>query len=122
MVKELPAYLSLAADVPATLQFDVAAYTEALLSWWRHNQNHNHPQIPTWAKAARMVFSMQCSSAASERVFSLVESMYRHEQHSALADQLQAGVMLLQQAPRRLGRNLLTIVHMYCWTVQVCND
>ena len=93
MIKELPAYLSLAAEVPATLQFDrsdVAAYTEALLSWWRHN----HPQIPTWAKAARMIFSMQCSSAASERVFSLVESMYGHEQHSALADQLQAGVML----------------------------
>ena len=85
MIKELPAYLSLAAEVPATLQFDrsdVAAYTEALLSWWRHNQ------------AARMIFSMQCSSAASERVFSLVESMYGHEQHSALADQLQAGVML----------------------------
>ena len=38
------------------------ALPEALLSWWRHN----HPQIPTWAKAARMIFSMQCSSAASE--------------------------------------------------------
>ena len=41
-----------------------------------------------------MAFSMTCTSAAAERVFSLVEAMYGHEQRSALADQLQAALML----------------------------
>ena len=40
------------------------------------------------------IFAMAPSSAASERVFSLVESMFGHEQKSALADQLQGSVML----------------------------
>ena len=40
-----------------------------------------------------MVFAMSCTSAAAERVFSLVKTMYGEEQISALADQIQAGVM-----------------------------
>ena len=69
---------------------DVAEYTQELLKWWKHN----HPTIPTWAKAARIVFAMTPSSAASERVFSLVESMFGKDQLSNLADQLQGSVML----------------------------
>ena len=65
-------------------------YTIALLKWWKLN----HPTIPTWAKAARMIFAMMCSSATSERVFSLVESMFGSDSLSSLADQLQGSVML----------------------------
>ena len=59
-------------------------------STWRQN----HPTIPAWADAAHIVFSMSCNSAASECVFSLVECMFGKDQMSAMADQLQAGVML----------------------------
>ena len=50
-----------------------------------------------------MAFSMTCTSAAAERVFSLVEAMYGHEQRSALADQLQAALML-RYNKRMVGR------------------
>ena len=65
-------------------------YTASLLKWWKLN----HPTIPTWAKAARIVFAFTSSSAASERVFSLVDSMFGPERKSSLADQLQGSVML----------------------------
>ena len=87
---ELPIYLSLAAAAPPLDHSGVNTYTDQLLRWWRENC----PRLPEWGKAARMVFSMTTTSAASERVFSLVEAMYGHEQHSVLADQLQAAVML----------------------------
>ena len=43
-----------------------------------------------------MIFAFSCTSAASdsERVFSLVESMFGRDQVTALADQIQDGVML----------------------------
>ena len=41
-----------------------------------------------------MVFALSCTSAASERVFSLVDAMFGRDQLSSLGDQLQAGVML----------------------------
>ena len=83
------------------------SYTTALLKWWKIN----HPTIPTWAKAARMVFAMTPSSAASERVFSLVESMFGKDQLRSLADQLQGSVMLvgrLASNPRHAAPPLAT--------------
>ena len=52
------------------------------------------PKTPTWAQAARIIFSMVASSAATERVFSLVNLMFGDQQDSALADQVQAAAML----------------------------
>ena len=74
MIAELPTYLSLAAVTPAGLVFDhsdLGVYTADILSWWRINS----PSISAWAMAARIIFSLQISSAASERVFSLVENL-----------------------------------------------
>ena len=65
-------------------------YTEALLTWWRAY----NPQFPTWAKAARIIFALAPSSAASERVFSLVKSMFGIEQLTAMADFVQGSLML----------------------------
>ena len=78
---------------PSSLIFDrndIAKYTEDVLGWWRMNAN----RIPTWALAARMVFSLQCSSAASERVFSLVQNLFGSDQVRVLADQVQGATML----------------------------
>ena len=60
------------------------------LQWWRENS----PSLPVWAKAARMAFGLSCTSAAAERVFSLVDGMIGAHQVTVLADQVQAGVML----------------------------
>ena len=69
---------------------DITMYTDQVLKWWRtHGQ-----KIPTWAKAARIVFAMSPNSAACERAFSLLASMFTKEQVSTLADQLQVALML----------------------------
>eukprot|EP00966_Prymnesium_polylepis_P187454 4346007-Prymnesium_polylepis.1 len=90
MVKELPAYLTAAVTCTGFNRAEVREYTEGILKWWRIN----HPALPAWAKAARICFAILPSSAPSERVFSLVKSMFGDEQLSSLADQIQAAVML----------------------------
>jgi hypothetical protein len=61
-----------------------------VLKWWRINS----PTIPTWAKAARIIFSMSPNQCGSERVFSLLKSMFGKDQNSALADYVQGSLML----------------------------
>ena len=90
LLAESHTYLTLAAPCAGFDTSNVQAYTAALLKWWKIN----HPTIPTWAKAARIIFAMAPSSAASERVFSLVESMFGKDRLSSLSDQLQGSVML----------------------------
>ena len=43
------------------------AFTNSVLLFWRHNGH----KFPTWAAAARIMFSMTPNSASAERVFSL---------------------------------------------------
>ena len=58
------------------MQADVDDYTEKVLCWWRqHGQG-----FPTWSLAARMAFSISASSAACERVFSLLKQMFGEQQ------------------------------------------
>ena len=47
-----------------------------------------------WALAMRIVGSFTPNSAAAERVFSLLKSMFGDEQMWALADMIQAALML----------------------------
>ena len=54
MLKQLPAYLSLAAACPGFNTQNVAEFSEGILKWWKMN----HPQFPAWAIAARIVFAM----------------------------------------------------------------
>ena len=58
------------------VQADVADYTEKVLLWWRQSGQ----AFPTWSLAARMVFSLSASSAACERVFSLLKQMFGEQQ------------------------------------------
>ena len=52
--------------------------------------------------AARIIFAMAPSSAASERVFSLVKSMFGKEQLSSLADFVH-GALMLRYNKRNVG-------------------
>jgi hypothetical protein len=90
MLKELPVYMAVSATCPGFNTQSVSEFSEGVLKWWKMN----HPQFPTWAIAARIVFAMLPSSAPCERVFSLVECMFGQDQLSSLADQLQGSVML----------------------------
>ena len=78
---ELPAYLARAADTDQ--QFDI-------LEWWRRNA----PDLPKWSAAAKRIFLIQPSSAASERVFSLLKNSFGAQQDNALKDYVEASLML----------------------------
>ena len=73
---------------PIVNRGEVTEYSDGLLQWWKAN----NPTISSWAKAARIVFALTITSATSERVFSLVKSMYGKGHDSALADELQGSV------------------------------
>ena len=51
---------------------DVKKFTEGVLSFWRMQGT----KMPEWRKAAKIVFTIPPTSAASERVFSLLEAKY----------------------------------------------
>ena len=50
-------------------------------------------QLPRWASAVKKVLLVQLSSAAAERVFSILNSSFNDQQEHALVDYLQASVM-----------------------------
>ena len=79
--EELPAYLAKAADVfPTTDE----------LEWWKYKKAF----LPAWSKAAQHVLLLQPSSAAAERVFSLLNASFGTSQENTLQDYLEASLML----------------------------
>ena len=79
--KELPVYLSKCADTDPDF---------CPLTWWKQNAS----ALPNWATAASKSFLVQPSSAASERVFSLLKASFDEQQTAALQDYLEASLML----------------------------
>ena len=77
---------------------DVDAFTQGVLLFWA---NHG-TKFPTWALAMQIVGSFTPNSAAAERVFSLLKLMFGDTQMSALADMIQAALMLKYNA-RKVG-------------------
>lgn len=80
---ELPAYLA-ACDGCANLS------DEEKVAWW---QGHSQ-ELPCWSSAVKKVLLLQVSSAAAERVFSLLKAAFSDQQENALTDYLQASVMV----------------------------
>lgn len=78
---ELPAYLAAAEDV--SHDFDA-------LQWWKNHAD----TLPKWSSVCRSVLLVQPSSAAAERVFSLLSSAFNWQQESALEDYVQLSVLL----------------------------
>ena len=88
--QQVPQYVSAAANAPTFNKGSVADYSKAILDWWRTNGT----SFPAWALAARVVFAISPNSASCERVFALLKNLFGDEAMSALADYLQAGLML----------------------------
>ena len=65
--RELPTYIAAATDVNPDIN---------VLTWWEIHEQ----EIPNLAKACKKILLIQPSSAASERVFSLLENSFRDNQ------------------------------------------
>jgi hypothetical protein len=89
MIAEIPKYMSSASRLRLD-RADVAEFSKGVLQFWRSHAT----EMPHWAEAARIVFSMAPSSAACERVFSLLASMLDSNQRRALMDFVEGSLML----------------------------
>ena len=78
---ELPLYLTTAVDVDSSV---------SVMDWWRQNATH----LPKWSSALQKVLLVQPSSAASERVFSLLNSSFNNKQEHSLQGYVEASIML----------------------------
>ena len=78
---ELPLYLAKAADVDSSID---------ALDWWKKNANC----LPKWVSALQKILLIQPSSAAIERVFSLLKSSFSEQQECSLQDYVEASIML----------------------------
>ena len=95
---EVEAYKTAAAAAPAMDHSDVHAFTEAVLEFWRKHGK----KMPMWCKMAKRVFAIPPNSAASERVFSLLEAMFGKDQDASLSDMIQ-GALMLRYNKRTVG-------------------
>ena len=50
--------------------------------WWKYHET----EIPAWAQACKLILLVQPSSASAERVFSILQNSFTHQQHSSLED------------------------------------
>ena len=76
----------------------VKSFTTAVLIFWRQHGT----KMPAWRQAAKIIFAIPPTSAASERVFSLLEAMFGAEQDRALSDLIQ-GSLMLRYNKRKVG-------------------
>ena len=79
---ELPDYLAAAEDVNVLNE-------EQKVEWWHSREE----RLPRWATTVRQVLLIQPSSAAAERVFSILKASFNEQQDCALVDFFQASVM-----------------------------
>ena len=77
---------------------DKSVYLSAILlrlstdicEWWKSNET----VLPNWGGAAKKALLVQPSSAASERVFSLLNNTFGKKQNNSLEDYVESCIML----------------------------
>lgn len=79
--EELPAYIAKCSDVSPEI---------SAVEWWKINCHG----LPTWSNAAKQVLLLQPSSAAAERVFSLLTASFSEQQQHSLNDYVETSIML----------------------------
>lgn len=78
--RELAAYQALTDDVAGEIN---------VLEWWSQHSE----EIPSWTSACKQILLLQPSSAASERVFSLLQNSFNNRQQ-ALQDYIETSLIL----------------------------
>lgn len=86
LIAELPQYLALANG----LQGNHHTSLDDLLRFWRLQRD----ELPQWYQFVRHVLLWQPSSAAAERVFSLLNATFGSNQESAKSDYISSSIML----------------------------
>lgn len=79
--EELPRYIAATEDLADNID---------PLLWWRRNSG----SLPAWSAACKKVLLLQPSSAAAERVFSLLQNSFGESQERALEDYVEASLMI----------------------------
>ena len=59
-------------------------------SWWKNNEQ----VLPNWSSTCKSVLLLQPSSAAAERVFSILSNSFTDRQEHSLKDYIETSVML----------------------------
>lgn len=89
LATELPSYLAAAEDT--VFNGDTIREVSAKkVEWWRDHSG----ELPHWSAATKKVLLVQPSSAAVERVFSLLRAAFGDQQSSSLRDYLECSLML----------------------------
>ena len=88
LVRELPAYLS-ECKLDCTINEEEHG-ENAILQWFKNRVQ----LLPAFAEAARVAAIIQPSSAAAERVFSMLKSLQSDTQTSMLHDYQETSLML----------------------------
>ena len=80
LILELPQYLAASSGVHAT----------DILDWWKRHKE----ALPRWSREAAKICLCKPSSAAAERVFSLLKASFSNQQQSELEDYIETSLML----------------------------
>ena len=94
--RDLPLFIAAARGFH-TNHGSINDFTETVLGWYK---NHS-AEIDTWAEASLIAFSFTPSSAAAERVFSLLKNLFGSNQDLALADYVQGSMLLRYNGTKR---------------------
>lgn len=89
--QQLPKYKALAASFGEVNHDSVDTFTDQVLRFWK---GANDAGCAEWRKAARLVCACSPNSAACERAFSLLATLFGPDRDCSFADMVQASVML----------------------------
>ena len=64
--------------------------TVSKTDWWKNHEG----DLPNWLKGCKLSLLFQPSSAAAERVFSILQNSFKDQQNSSLEDYIETSVML----------------------------
>ena len=78
---ELPNYLAKATDTSSGVK---------VIDWWLQHKD----ELPNWSSAAQMIALVQPSSAAVERVFSMLKAPFGPQQDNSLQDYIESSLIL----------------------------
>ena len=87
LIDELPAYTQAAGSIDEAVS---CKSVEHIMPFWASR----HKELPTWSKLVTFMATVVPSSAAAERVFSILKSQFGDTQTAALDDYVSASCML----------------------------
>ena len=92
LLRQLPAYIAAVAHLPDQQSREAESISaKDPLEFWREHKGN--ADLTVWVEVLRRVLLVQPSSAAAERVFSLLANTFGPQQTSALSDYIEASLM-----------------------------